>query len=118
LPPGCVVNARAEKAPKGPSGPKIIVQYRAKNAKVYELQTTGGVVAVRISQDADTAVPSGWHVDAQSGPAGGPSTVAGWGTTAAEALKEVARAWNSQCPALAVFDWEAIARELHIVQAI
>jgi hypothetical protein len=98
-------------------GPKIIVQYRAKDAKVYELQSDGAVLAVRISQAEREAVPSAWRVDAQSGSEPG-AAVEGSGTTAAEALKEVARAWKAHYPALKTFDWEAIARELHVVQAI
>src|SRR5450432_1041524 len=101
---------REPRRPRPAAGPKIIVQYRAKGGKVYELQSLDAVVAVRISHRDDAAVPSGWHVDAQSRPDTGPSVVEGWGTTAAEAFNEVASAWKSHSPALAVFDWVAIAR--------
>src|ERR1700742_2287751 len=100
---------RDEASPKN-TGPKIIVQYRAKRAKVYELKADGGVVAVRICQDVDDAVPNGWHVDAQSDSGLGPSGVEAWGTTAAEALESVAKAWKAHSPALNPFDWDAIAR--------
>ncbi len=98
-------------------GPKIIVQYRQKSAKVYELESNGVALAVRICHVDEAASSNGWRVDAQTrlehaGP------VEGWGTTAADALGELARAWNSHDPALRTFDWEAIARVLHVVQAI
>jgi len=109
---------RREAAKRPPPGPKIIVQYRAKGAKIYELQSDGAVVAVRICQGEDAASPLGWHVDAQSDSGRGLPAIEGWGTTAAEALKEVARAWNAHNPALATFDWDAIARELHVVHAL
>lgn len=99
------------------TGPKIIVQYRQRNAKIYELESNGAALEVRISH-ADEAAPSnGWRVDArarfeQSAPVGA------WGTTAADALGQVAHAWGAHCPTLQRFDWEAIARLLHTVQAI
>ena len=99
------------------TGPKIIVQYRQKNAKIYELESNGAALEVRICHADETAPSSGWRVDArarleQSAPVGA------WGTTAADALGQVARAWDAHCPALRRFDWEGIARVLHIVQAI
>lgn len=103
---------------KSSAGPRIIVQYRAKAAKVYELQSNGAVVAVRITQNEDEAASSGWHIDAQSDCTRGLSVVEGRGNTAAEALKDVARVWIEHRPPLTIFDWEAIARELHVVNAI
>ena len=107
-----------EKEPKLTGGPKIIVQYRAKAAKVYELQGNGAVVAVRISQEEGAAVTCGWHVDAQPDCTRGISVVEGRGKTAADALSEVANAWKAHFPPLTIFDWEGIARELHVVHAI
>ena len=98
-------------------GPKIIVQYRQKSAKVYELESNGAALAVRICQVDETASANGWRVDAQTRLEDA-SSVEGWGTTAADALGELARVWNSHDPALRTFDWEAIARVLHVVQAI
>ena len=98
-------------------GPKIIVQYRQKSAKVYELESNGAALAVRICHVDETASSNGWRVDAQAR-LEDPRSVEGWGTTAADALGELARAWNAHHPALRAFDWEAIARVLHVVQAI
>ena len=99
------------------TGPKIIVQYRQKSAKIYELESNGAALEVRICRVDEAALSNGWRVDArarseQSAPVGA------WGTTAADALGQVARAWDAHRPALGRFDWEAIARVLHIVQAI
>jgi len=99
------------------TGPKIIVQYRQKSAKVYELESNGAAIAVRICHVDETASSNGWRVDAQTRPEHA-APVEAWGMTAADALGELARAWNSHYPALRTFDWEAIARVLHVVQAI
>jgi len=116
------MNARRKEgdrsAQKSPTTPKIIVQYRAKATKVYELQSNGSVVAVRICQDDEGMLTAGWHVDAQSDCTRGVAVIEGRGKTAAEALTEVARTWNAHRPPLTTFDWQAIARELHVVHAI
>ena len=98
-------------------GPKIIVQYRQKSAKIYELESNGAALAVRICHVDETASSNGWRVDAQTRLEDARS-VEGWGTTAAAALGELARAWNAHNPALRSFDWEAIARVLQVVQAV
>jgi hypothetical protein len=102
---------------RAPNGPKIIVQYRQKSAKVYELESNGAALAVRICHVDETASSRGWRVDAQTRLEDARSVEA-WGTTAADALGELARTWNSHDPALRTFDWEEIARVLHVVQAI
>jgi hypothetical protein len=91
-------------AQKSSTTPKIIVQYRAKATKVYELQSNGSVVAVRIFQDDDEMLTAGWHVDAQSDCTRGLALIEAWGKTAAEALTEVARTWNAHHPPLTTFD--------------
>jgi hypothetical protein len=104
-------------------GTKIIVQYRAKGGKVYELKSGEAVLAVHISSPKSDELVEGagvagnWHIEARA--AGlSPSSVDGWGATPAEALREVVRAWTSHAPSLAVFNWEAVTRELHVVRAI
>jgi hypothetical protein len=107
-------------------GTKIIVQYRAKGGKVYELKSGEAVLAVHISsresredRAINAGVPGNWHIEAHSNASGlSPSSVDGWGATPAEALREVVRAWTSHAPSLAVFNWEAVTRELHVVRAI
>ena len=104
--------------PDKSTGPKIIVQYRAKRGKVYELQCIGGVVCVSISRDDPDAEPATWRVGANSPSLDVLPFVEAQGVSAAEALAEVARAWKAHTPALAAFDWDAIAHELHVVQAL
>jgi hypothetical protein len=98
-----------------PKGPKIIVQYRARGGKTYELENAGVVVVVHIARVEEDGP---WEIDAQPGGVPDGSKVEGRGATAAEALSEVARAWSSHTPALSAFDWDAVARELKVVQAI
>src|SRR5207247_951792 len=99
-------------------GLKVTVQYRTKHGKVYELTSGAATLAVHISPPEDAADAGPWHVEAHLGVATGPSTVDGWGATPADALRVVASSWTSQLPALATFDWDAVAHELRSVRAI
>ena len=96
---------------------KIIVQYRQRSGKVYELESNGAALEVRICHVDETARSHGWRVGAQAR-SDQAAPVEGWGTTAADALEEMARAWKAHYPALRTFDWEAVARVLHVVHAI
>jgi hypothetical protein len=60
---------------------------------------------------------NGWHVEARLGTGVGPPIADGWGSTAAEALRETGRAWALRA-AVTVFDWEAVTRELRGVNAV
>ena len=104
-------------APPTSIGPKIIVQYRQKSAKVYEVESNGSALEVRICHADEAALLNGWRVDARARFEHA-APIEAWGTTAADALSEVARMWNARGPAPRIFDWEAIARLLHGVQAI
>ena len=104
-------------APDTSTGPKIIVQYRQKSAKIYELESNGAALELRICHVDEPALSNGWRVDARARAAQA-AAVGAWGTTAADALGQVARAWDAHSPALQRFDWAGIARVLHIVQAI
>lgn len=105
---------KAAKASTG-TGPKILVQYRASGGKVYELKSAEAVLVVHISQSEGSTEQ--WHVQARSG-AETSSVVDGWGPTRAEAFGEAARVWKAHNPPLAPFDWDAIAHELRVVQAL
>jgi hypothetical protein len=100
------------------NGPKITVQYRAKRGKVYELKSGEAQLAVHISPPEGPGDSGNWHVEARSGVGTSGCAVDGWGATAADAFRDVARAWTSHLPSLAVFDWEAVARELQGVRAL
>jgi len=100
------------------TGPKITVQYRTKRGKVYELQSSADALSLHFSLDAAPPGSGSWHIEAHSRGESSPPPVDGWGATPAEALKDVARAWNAQSPLHADFDWEAVAKELHGVRAL
>jgi hypothetical protein len=104
-------------APDASKGPNIVVQYRQKSAKVYELESDGAALEVRICHVDEATLSNRWRVDARARSEHA-ARIEAWGTTAADALGEVARAWNAHCPALGRFDWVAIARVLHGVHAI
>lgn len=99
-----------------PTKTRISVQYRTKQGKVYELTRGTDVLALCISPPELNS--DKWHVEARLG--SGPGVVAadGWGTTATAALSAAALAWTSQVPKLTVFDWDAVTRELQVVQAV
>jgi predicted RNA methylase len=99
-------------------GPKIIVQYRAKGARVYEIGCLGAVISLQISTREDAAGTGNWHVAAHSVGADQVPGVEATGVTAAEALTNAATAWTSAGTGRTAFDWDAVAKELRNVQAI
>lgn len=99
-----------------PKATRIIVQYRTKQGKLYELQSASGVLSICIGYGGETPDPRGIRVEARAGTDG--DIVEGRASTPAAALREVARTWSSRVPALAPFDWEAVARELQSVHAV
>jgi len=99
-------------------GLRVTVQYRTKHGKVYELTSGAATLAVHISPPENAADAGPWHIEARLGAATGPSMADGWGATPADALRVVASSWTSQLPALAAFDWDAVANELRSVRAI
>jgi hypothetical protein len=89
-----------------PGKTRISVQYRTKQGKVYEITRGLDVLALCISPpelDSDK-----WHVEARLGS----------GPGATDALSATALAWTTQTPRLTVFDWDAVTRELKVVQAV
>lgn len=102
---------------------KIIVQYRAGDAMVYELQSSKTVISIKMTQrdgppTAGADLTKSWcaQVHCLKEEPSGP--VDGWGPTAAEALAEVAQAWRLQGNAVANFDWAAVTTALKTVRAI
>ena len=100
------------------TGPKITMQYRAKRGKIYELKSGESVLAIHISPPDGPGDTGDWHVEARSEVGTTGSAIDGWGTTPADALRNAAQAWTSHFPSLAVFDWEAVTRELQVVRAL
>lgn len=97
---------------------KIIVQYRTKRGKVYEIETPTALISLHISQELESAEGSPWHAEARSVREPEPRAVDGWGPTRAEALADVARAWGAEGALVTPFDWDDATRALRTVQAI
>ena len=105
--------SRIEAAPKAT---RIIVQYRTKQGKLYELQGASGVLSICIGYGGETPGPQGVLREVRASSGG--DTIEGRAGTPAAALREVARTWSSQRPALPPFDWDAVVRELEGVHAV
>jgi hypothetical protein len=102
-----------------PTRIQILVQYRSKRGKVFELTNGASVLTVEISQRRSTEDCGDWRVETRTGTGVlGPAVTDEWGNTAAEAFGKAASSWMSRQPALERFNWEAIATELHAVQAV
>lgn len=106
-----------------PEGPKIIVQYRTKGGRAYELQSRATVIAVHISSEGSARPATSWHVQAQllkeqDPNRGAPAPVDGSGATAAAAFSQAALAWGQRGELPRAFDWEAAAEQLRNVRAI
>jgi hypothetical protein len=109
----------ASKATKGGTNRlQITMQYRGKRGKVYELKHGESQLALHIYPPEREADSGRWHVEARQGVEQSSAPVDGWGISAADALRDVARVWMEQSPALVSFNWEAVAHELQLVQAL
>jgi hypothetical protein len=109
----------ASKATKGGTNKlQITMQYRGKRGRVYELKHGESQLALHIFPPELEADSGKWRVEAREGVQQGTASVDGWGISASEALRDVARVWMSQSPALVSFNWDAVAHELQLVQAL
>ncbi|HEY0467166.1 MAG TPA: hypothetical protein VGC79_23360 [Polyangiaceae bacterium] len=102
---------------------KVTMQYRSGAGKVFELESAGHMLDVRVTprEAADVANAAGpWHVAAQDRRSAGAVVISEWGATRGEALEKVSRAWVEQMSErnLTPFDWLAVTRTLQAIRAI
>lgn len=100
------------------SSPKISVQYRTREGRAYEFTSLQNVVFLSISNDGDEAGERVWHAQAKSLRHQLSTPVDGWGNSPANALLQVAGAWDQQAESPFAFDWAAAGDELRRVRAI
>ena len=97
---------------------RIVAQYRAKRAMVYELEHDGAQLELQVSQ-ADGGSDL-WCVQARPGRERDAVCISESAPTRGAALEEVARRWaaESESRHLPQFDWGAISRLLAEVHAL
>ncbi len=87
---------------------------------VYELKRDGDRLNVEIAPRESAADSGDWCVEARAGHAVDAASVAGWGPTRAEALRDAGRSWATQAASLGLpsFDWDAVKTALDAVRAV
>lgn len=98
---------------------KVTMQYRSLTGFVYELETAGVPLELRISRDQPFVKVGAWHVTAHRGRKT-EAVVTESAATGTEALQRIEHAWLAKTSELnlPVFDWSAVATALQTVRAI
>jgi hypothetical protein len=98
---------------------KVTMQYRALTGFVYELESSGVALELRISREPPWRKVGDWHIAAHQGRKTEP-IVAESAATGAEALQRIEHAWLAKSSELnlPMFDWSAVATALQTVRAI
>jgi len=111
---------KKKEPPKNPNALKITNQFRAKNGMVYELKGEGNTLVVRVYPRESAVDPSDWRIEARANDKDESVVVTQWGTSKADTLREVGRAWTEMTAThgLHTFDWTTVAEALHAVRAI
>ncbi len=100
---------------------RITLQFRSRDAMVYDLRGSGGRLTLRVTGRGEgDGAPTEWRIEAStsSGPDG--VILAEGGPSRADALRAVGRSWNEQRleKNLPAFDWDGVARAMAAVRAI
>jgi hypothetical protein len=108
-----------EKTEKNPDMLKITHQSRERNGMVYDLKGNGHRLTLRVFPRESASDSGEWRVEARTTDAALDS-VSAWGSTRAEALRDVGSSWakRSETLGLPTFDWDAVAEVLLAVRAI
>ena len=99
---------------------KVTMQYRSGAGKVFELESAGHLLDVRVTPREATGTASAWDVAAQDRRSAGAVVISECGATRGEALEKVSRTWVEQMTErnLTPFDWPAVTRTLQAIRAI
>ncbi len=87
---------------------------------VYEIDSSGASLDVRVSSQPGAPGERDWHVAAQSGRDADAVVITESAPTKAEALRKVGEAWAERASDLGLpaFDWSAVATALLAVRGI
>jgi len=99
---------------------KVVTQYRSAGEMVYEIESSGVSLDVRVSSQPGAGGERNWHVAAQNGRDTDAIVITESAPTKAEALRKVGSTWAARAPdlGLPMFDWEAVATALLAVRGI
>ena len=99
---------------------KVTMQYREGAGKVFELESAGKLLDVRVTPRQEPENGGEWQVTAQDRRGGDAIVIGEWGATKGEALAKVSRAWAEQMTErnLGAFDWTAVTNTLLAIRAI
>lgn len=98
---------------------RVTMQYRSLTGFVYELESSGVPLELRISREPPWKDKGDWHVTAHRGKKS-EAIVAESAATGPEALQRIERSWLAKTSELdlPVFDWGAVTTALQTVRAI
>jgi hypothetical protein len=99
---------------------KVVTQYHSAGEMVYELDSAGASLEVRISSRSVGGGERRWHVSAQQGKSPDSVALTDFAETKSAALGKVAEMWAEQQAELGLpsFDWAAVASALQAVRGI
>ncbi|RYZ05656.1 MAG: hypothetical protein EOO73_19395 [Myxococcales bacterium] len=105
---------------KPSSGYRVVKQYQSDGERVYELDSAGTRLEIRVSSRSAGSGQRSWHVSAQLGGVSDAIVLSESGATKSEALTKVSALWSEQdtAHALPSLDWPAVAQALLAVRGI
>ncbi len=104
---------------KQPPACRVVTQYHSGGEKVYELETAGGALELRVSSLA-VGGERRWHVAAQEGSSPDSTAISEEAETKRDALSKVAAQWAERATELGLptYDWAAVETALLAVRGI
>lgn len=100
-------------------GLHITQQHRSGRAMVYDLRNREARMVVKVFEKSSADDPDQFRVEVTTNVCPG-VVVEAWGSTRAQALREVSGRWleTAANPPLPSFDWDAVTRVLQAVRAV
>ncbi|HYQ16198.1 MAG TPA: hypothetical protein VEQ58_10585 [Polyangiaceae bacterium] len=99
---------------------RVVTQYRSGGEMVYELESAGVFLEIRISSKVLGSGERSWHVAAQQGKSPDSAVVSDSAETKSAALDTVGASWDEQATELGLpsFDWAAVKTALLAVRGV
>ena len=112
--------ATEKKSDANKNAPRITDQFHKNGGTVYDLRCESARLTLFISPRSNPDDKGDWRVEAWSGSSPSDNIVAEWGSTRAEALRNVADFWTAHRAerGLPPLDWEGVEKALGAVRGI